>query len=131
MKISIFLSAAVTAFVWVNPAHTDLIPESTADVQKCQGWAETLQGTIHYEPATKRCQALDDCLRNRSSSAVEYNECVAEAEHEYNREISGRLPETATAPTDLNVSISTERYNSEYERKPEKGWEGENAAQVE
>ena len=130
MKISIFLSAAVTAFVWVNSTHAEeLFPEP--DIQKCQAWAETHQGTIHYEPASKYCLALDDCLRNRSSSRVELDECVAEAKHEYNREISGRLPESAAAPSDLNIPIKTERANSEYERAVGKGFEGENAAQVE
>ncbi|OJW46267.1 MAG: hypothetical protein BGO67_08605 [Alphaproteobacteria bacterium 41-28] len=132
MKISIFLSAAVTALVWVNPIYAEeLFPESTKDIQKCYDWAATHGGTIHYEPASQFCQALDNCLRNRSSSRVEYDECVAEAKHEYNRQISGRLPEATAAPSDLNIPIATESANSEYERAVGKGFEGENAAQVE
>lgn len=129
MKISTLLSTAITAFVWVSHASANLIPEPTADIRTCQTWAATHKGTINYEPAGERCLALANCMENRSANREELRECIFEAENQYQRQISGTQPQAVTAPSDVNIPIVTERADSDYERTPGKGYEGQDAAQ--
>ena len=132
MKVAMLLSAAVTTFAFIGCAQAALIPESTADIQRCHAWAETHNGTPNYEHAIVRCEALNNCMVYHSDNNEELRECTFAAESGFLRATSGHQAQgpygvdqaqVYQAPSGVVTPAVTNVADSHYETIPgNKGW---------
>jgi hypothetical protein len=129
MKVSMLLSAAVTACAWVSQATAAIIPESTSDIRTCQAWAETYKGTVNHEPATTRCEAIQECKDYQSANEIELRQCLFTAESNFSRAFSGTQSQVVEASSGVNSPVSTIAPRSDYELRRGKGFPGADADQ--
>ncbi len=132
MKICKLLSVAMTAFIGVSHVYAysqTIIPESTADINACNSWAETYRETVHYEPALKRCIDLNNCMENHSTNENASQKCTLDAESRFHRAIND-LNQPGVASSGVTSSTVTGVSNSAYEeRDGGKGYGGGDADQ--
>jgi len=121
MKISVLMSLALTPLAFIGTAHAqpDLFSGIPEDLGSCLSKAS---GDAAGE---KRCYARQKCFTKHSTSEEALNDCVQEAEAEYEaslgRAYEGTSPyQPSPAPEEkplTSTSVSTDIADSRYEER--------------
>ncbi|MBY0272269.1 MAG: hypothetical protein K2X02_02470 [Alphaproteobacteria bacterium] len=123
MKSSLLLSVAAATLLQMGAASAqDAIPSMDVSPNECRTWAESIENPAYKAHAQSRCQAIEECWRDKSDNQNDLRECLFAAESNFQRARAGVIPQGSEMG--VETPVATEVADSAYDH-PErgKGWE--------